>query len=210
MSLQGTACERSAKLEHRTKSRSNSRNGICSMGIFWMWEQVFHLGFSIFNIPHLFVDSAYVLGSPMFAWFFCQNFSHGQFFPSGFEGSETIFSLRFRGRNILEKRFYLFEDGYTDIYIYNAYPWKEFQRYCASYVPVFACSCFWVAGSKRHSGVRWVSANDDGALPCMSFVCRELFPAREHDDGAIWTRLFELWCEDLEQQIIKPGWQKSL
>ena len=39
----------------------------------------------------------------------------GQFFPSGFEGSETILSFRFRGCKILEKRFYLFEDGYTDL-----------------------------------------------------------------------------------------------
>ena len=82
-----------------------------------MWEQVFHLGFSIFSIPHLFVDSAYVLGSPMFAWFSAE-FSPqhlAQFFPSGFEGSETICSFRFRSRNILEKWFYLFEDGYTDV-----------------------------------------------------------------------------------------------
>ena len=61
---------------------------ICRFGMYRLWEQFFHFDFSIFSTPHLSVDSACVLGSPMFA-----KFSSGNFSPK----FRSKFSRRFSG-----------------------------------------------------------------------------------------------------------------
>ena len=125
---------------------------ICRFGMYRLRDQFFHFDFSIFSIPHLSVDSACVLGSPMFA-----RFSSGIFSPNfRFSLSLTLSlslslsppspSHRFSGRNILKKLVY--HGGALSIYIYI-------------YKPQFTCKSFELvcraARTGQEAGTSWFS-----------------------------------------------------
>lgn len=79
-----------------------------------LWGQVFRLGFSSSAPPQLYVDSACILESSMFACFLFRNFFQkcGSCFPVEFQDVGSKFSCRRSGRNILNKKlFYLLFGG---------------------------------------------------------------------------------------------------
>ena len=62
---------------------------ICRFGMYRLWDQILHFGWSNSSVsPQLFVDSACILGSPIFARFSSWNFS---------QKFRATFSRRFSG-----------------------------------------------------------------------------------------------------------------